>query len=106
VSIYYRCDPLSLLRFNEADEESQWQVIVRVPSNEPNKFLPGVRKAALDALCQRVGGAAVHEAKSVMEGPPSRCMPITMMDCIRLGGFGEEDGFWNGLNYWFTDLQS
>jgi hypothetical protein len=56
--------------------ESPWQVLVEVPSNDPDRFLSTVPLISLEALRVRLGDEFYIEAMPQLSGQPARSVPV------------------------------
>ncbi|MBV8097804.1 MAG: hypothetical protein JOZ31_01470 [Verrucomicrobia bacterium] len=106
MSTYFLCDPMAVLSSPEGNLSSPWKVLVKVPSNDPNPFLSAVRLTSLEALRVRLGDQFYMEAMRQISGRPPRSVPAERRYHIAEETLVEEQGVWNGLQYWFTDRLS
>jgi hypothetical protein len=103
VSTYFLCDPLAVLPSPEGQVPSPWQVLIEIPSDQPDRFMSTLQLVSLEALRQRLGDGFYLEARRLVLGQPPRLAPIERQDNIREEELGQEQGAWNTFRYWFTD---
>lgn len=102
LSTYFLCDPLVVLP-SPSEVESPWKVLIEVSSDEPDRFLPAVRLASVEALGQRLGNECYSEAMRQIMGEPPRVIPAERQDNLEKMPDQKEHGTWNDLRFWFTD---
>lgn len=103
VSTYFLCDPLAVLPSPEGELPSPWQVLIEIPSDQPDRFMSALQLVSLEALRQRLRDECRLEARRLLMGQPPHLVPIEEQDNIREDELGEDHGAWNTFRYWFTD---